>query len=205
MLTARAQAGMLRFRSGCRRLYTKPFSTKELLARIRAVLKRSQAEKSQPVASEIVCGDLRIDLARRRVSVAAREIYLTPTESNLLHELAIHPNLVLLHEHLLTRVWGEEYRGDVDYLRSYVHYLRKKIEPDPVKPTLILSSPGVGYMLVVNEEPPPQSVQTEATRAQRPITISGAKNRAVAESLGLLPAARFCAPRSENIISHPCD
>ena len=166
MLTARArEPDMLRgFEVGADDYITKPFSTKELLARIRAVLKRSQAEKSQPAASEIVCGDLRIDLARRRVFVAAREIYLTPTEYNLLHELAIHPNMVLLHEHLLTQVWGEEYRGDVDYLRSYVHYLRKKIEPDPVKPTLILSSPGVGYMLVVNEEQLPQTVQTEAHR-----------------------------------------
>jgi two-component system KDP operon response regulator KdpE len=69
-----------------------------------------------------------------------------------LYELATHPNKVLFHEHLLTKVWGPEYRDDVDYLRSYIHYLRKKIEIDSSKPKLIVSSPGVGYMLEIPDE-----------------------------------------------------
>lgn len=164
MLTARSrEPDMLRgFDAGADVYITKPFSTKELLARIRAVLKRSQADKSRTSLAQVVCGEVRIDLARRRVFIGAREVYLTPTEYNLLHELASHPNQVLLHEHLLTRVWGEEYRGDVDYLRSYVHFLRKKVEPDPLKPRLILSTPGVGYMLAVEEDAPPPAVHSEA-------------------------------------------
>ncbi len=154
MLTAKVrEADMLRgFEVGADDYITKPFSSKELLARIQAVLKRSKAEKDQRLSSRIVCGDLLIDFARRLVTVGSHEIYLTPTEYNLLYELATHPNQVLLHEYLLTKVWGVEYRDDVDYLRTYIHYLRKKIEIDPSNPKLIVSSPGIGYMLEVPDE-----------------------------------------------------
>ena len=141
------------FDSGADDYITKPFSSKELLARVQAVLKRSKAEKAHTLVPEIVCGDLLIDLARRVVFVSGREVYLTPTEYNLLYELATHPNQVLFHDYLLTKVWGAEYRDDVDYLRSYIHYLRKKLEADPSNPKLIVSSPGVGYMLEVPDEP----------------------------------------------------
>ena len=154
MLTAKVrEVDMLQgFEVGADDYITKPFSSKELLARVQAVLKRSNGEKAQKIGREIICGDLRIDLARRVVFVSGREIYLTPTEYNLLYELAAHPNKVLFHEHLLTKVWGPEYRDDVDYLRSYIHYLRKKIEIDSSKPKLIVSSPGVGYMLELPDE-----------------------------------------------------
>jgi two-component system KDP operon response regulator KdpE len=152
MLTAKVrEPDMLHgFDVGADDYITKPFSSKELLARIQAVLKRARSREAQAV-SEIVCGDVRIDLARRRVTVGQREINLTPTEYSLLHELAAHPNQVLLHEHLLAKVWGPEYLDDLDYLRSYIHYLRKKLEADPAHPKIILSSPGVGYMLVSAE------------------------------------------------------
>ncbi len=148
MLTAKVrEADMLRgFEVGADDYITKPFSSKELLARIQAVLKRSKVEKEEKISSEIVCGDLIINFARREVSIDGREIYLTPTEYNLLYELATHPNQVLFHDYLLTKVWGAEYRDDVDYLRSYIHYLRKKLEMDSSNPKLIVSSPGVGYM-----------------------------------------------------------
>ncbi len=136
---------------------TKPFSSKELIARIRAVLKRAPSELDRHTSPDLVCGDIRIDLARRRVTVGEREIYLTPTEYSLLYELAIHPNQVLFHDYLLTKVWGSEYRNDVDYLRSYIHYLRKKLEPDPGNPKYILSNPGIGYMLAVPENETPTS------------------------------------------------
>jgi two-component system KDP operon response regulator KdpE len=150
MLTARVRESdkLHGFDVGADDYITKPFSSKELLARIQAVLKRSQSDLARPAKSEIICGDLKIDLARRWVMIDEREINLTPTEYNLLHELAVHPNQVLLHEHLLTKVWGAEYRDDLDYLRSYIHYLRKKLEVDPANPKIIISSPGVGYMLV---------------------------------------------------------
>jgi two-component system KDP operon response regulator KdpE len=161
MLTAKVrEVDMLHgFEVGADDYITKPFSSRELLARIQAVLKRYKVEKVQKVGSKIQCGDVSIDFARREVYVGDREIYLTPTEYNLLYELATHPNQVLLHDYLLAKVWGVEYRDDVDYLRSYIHYLRKKLELDPSNPKLIISSPGVGYMLEVPDETIKQKTQ----------------------------------------------
>jgi two-component system KDP operon response regulator KdpE len=153
MLTARArESDLLRgFEAGVDDYLTKPFSSQELLARVRAVLKRARRESSTPTRSEIVCGNLRIDLAQRRVTIVDREIHLTPTEYHLLRELAEHSNEVLLHEQLLMAVWGPEYRDDIDYLRAYVRYLRQKLEADPANPKMIVTSPGVGYMLACLE------------------------------------------------------
>jgi two-component system KDP operon response regulator KdpE len=154
MLTAKvSEVNLLQgFDAGADDYITKPFSSKELLARIRALLKRSQSGHKEPTPAEVVCGDVRIDIARRVVTVAEREIYLTPTEFNLLNALAAHPNQVMFHEQLLTTVWGPEYRSDVDYLRSYIHNIRKKIEVDSANPKIIVSSRGVGYMIQTNNE-----------------------------------------------------
>ena len=154
MLTAKVtEMDMLAgFDAGADDYITKPFSAKELLARVRAVLKRSQAASSVATQPKITCGDVVIDLARRHVTIAGRNVHLTATEFKLLHEFAVHCNQVLFHEYLLSNVWGSEYRNDVDYLRSYVHLLRKKLEIDPSNPKILLSSPGVGYMLAVPED-----------------------------------------------------
>jgi two-component system KDP operon response regulator KdpE len=148
MLTAKARESDLLhgFDVGADDYLTKPFSSKELLVRVRAVLKRARRETFGE--TEIVCGELQIDLARRQVTVGERQIQLTPTEYNLLLQLAQHRNQVLLHEQLLSAVWGAEYRDDVDYLRAYIRYLRQKLEPDPARPKMIVTSQGVGYMLV---------------------------------------------------------
>ena len=153
MLTAKVQeADLLRgFEAGVDDYITKPFNAKELLARLRAVLKRARRTSTPPAETEIFCGGLCIHLLRRTVEIEGQEVHLTPTEYNLLFEMAQHPNQVLFHEQLLTAVWGSEYRNDVDYLRSYIHILRKKLEADPAHPKIILNSPGVGYMLAVNE------------------------------------------------------
>jgi two-component system KDP operon response regulator KdpE len=151
MLTAKAQENdMLRgFDVGADDYLTKPFSAKELVARVRAVLRRAQrSEESTPV---LKCGQLEIDFARRQVRVAGKTVSLTRTEYALLRQLALTPNCVLLHQDLLTQVWGPEYRDDLDYLRAYVHYLRRKLEVDPSNPEHIITSPGVGYMLACPE------------------------------------------------------
>lgn len=148
MLTARARESDLLhgFDVGADDYLTKPFSSKELLVRVRAMLKRMHREAY--TETKIICGELQIDLARRQVTVSGKQVQLTPTEYNLLLQLAQHRNQVLLHEELLTSVWGAEYRDDIDYLRAYIRYLRQKLEPDPARPKMIVTSQGVGYMLV---------------------------------------------------------
>jgi two-component system KDP operon response regulator KdpE len=153
MLTAKVtESDMLTgFDCGADDYITKPFSSKELLARVRAVLKRALQTPSTQAQAQVVSGDLKVDLVRRRVTVAGNEVYLTATEYSLLYQLATHLNQVVLHEQLLREVWGPEYRDDVDYLRSYIHYLRKKLERDPSNPEMILNIQGVGYMLSAPE------------------------------------------------------
>lgn len=154
MLTAKArEADLLRgYEAGTDDYLTKPFSSRELLARVRAVLKRTRREAGAVPEAEIVCGALRLDLARRHVMLGNAEVRLTRTEYNLLRELATHANQVMMHGQLLTAVWGPEYRNDLDYLRAYVRFLRKKLEADPADPKLIVTAPGVGYMLACPDQ-----------------------------------------------------
>ena len=122
---------------------TKPFSTRELVARINTVLRRTApAAQRRGVIEQ---GDLRIDLAARRVTKGEREVRLSPTEFALLAELAAHPGEALTHEVLLLRVWGPEYRGETHYLKVYVARLREKLEDKPSAPTRIATVRGVGY------------------------------------------------------------
>ncbi|HKC91724.1 MAG TPA: response regulator transcription factor [Candidatus Limnocylindria bacterium] len=122
---------------------TKPFSPRELVARIESVLRRSAPRA--PRSGTIDTHDLLIDLTARRVRRAGKDIHFTPTEFNLLVELASHPGEALTHDLLLTRVWGPEYRYETQYLKVYVGRLRDKIEPAPEEPTLIQTVRGVGY------------------------------------------------------------
>ncbi|HZT97594.1 MAG TPA: response regulator transcription factor [Chloroflexota bacterium] len=130
---------------------TKPFGPRELLARVRAALRRMEVGQSGATA-RISFGELTIFPARRRVERNGRPIHLTPTEYRLLYELAANRDRVLLHDELLTRVWGPEYRDEVDYLWTYVRYLRNKIEPDPASPRYIHSQAGVGYYIADHAE-----------------------------------------------------
>jgi two-component system KDP operon response regulator KdpE len=149
MLTAKAQESdvLQGFDAGADDYLTKPFSAKELVARVKAVLKRSQRPE-ETVTSTLTCGELEINFARHAVSVRGQAVALTRTEYALLRQLAGNINRVMLHQDLLTEVWGPEYRDDIDYLRAYIRYLRRKLEADPQNPQYILTSPGIGYMLV---------------------------------------------------------
>lgn len=153
MLTAKAQESdiLCGFDAGADDYLTKPFNAKELVARVKAVLRRTQRPEER-VATIFNCGELAIDFARRTVQVDSEEVNLTRTEYALLRQLALNANRVMLHQDLLTEVWGMEYRDDLDYLRAYVHYLRRKLETDPANPRYIVTSPGVGYMLACPEE-----------------------------------------------------
>lgn len=123
---------------------TKPFSTPELLARIRAALRRlpTAAEGS---AETILLDGLEIHLARRRVVVKGKELRLTPKEFDLLHYFVSNPNVPIPHTKLLQAVWGPDYGDQVEYLRVFVNQLRKKIEPDPSHPRYLLTEPWIGY------------------------------------------------------------
>lgn len=148
MLTAKAQeADMLHgFECGTDDYLTKPFSAKELVARVKAVLRRSSRPEEVTTAT-FVCGAIEINFARRSVRRDGEEVELTRTEYDLLRQLALHANRVVTHHALLREVWGPEYRDDIDYLRAYIYYLRKKLEADPSNPRHLVTSPGVGYML----------------------------------------------------------
>jgi two-component system KDP operon response regulator KdpE len=134
------------FEAGADDYVAKPFNSKILLARMKAVLNRCQGDPAAPI--EITCGDLVIFQAARQVTLNGVQVYLTETEYNLLLELATHSDKVMLHEQLLSAVWGPKYFNELDYLRSYIHMLRRKLEKNPSQPTLIVSRPGIGYMLV---------------------------------------------------------
>jgi len=127
---------------------TKPFGARELASRVRAVLRRTQG----PVAPEEtilhIDDRLSIDFNGRKVIVEGQHIKLRPTEFRLLYHLIENAGWVVPHETLLAKVWGYEYREEIQYLRLYITYLRQKIEPDPSHPRYILTERGVGYRFV---------------------------------------------------------
>ncbi|MFN7934723.1 MAG: response regulator transcription factor [Bryobacteraceae bacterium] len=127
---------------------TKPFGIPELLARIRAALRRSHLVQSNEHEALELEGTV-IDLAARRVRRGTQEIRLTPKEFDLLHYLVTNPNVAIPHTKLLQAVWGPDYGDQVEYLRVFVNQLRKKIEPDPAKPRFLLTEPWVGYRFVL--------------------------------------------------------
>ncbi|MFC1970528.1 response regulator transcription factor [Chloroflexota bacterium] len=124
---------------------TKPFSPRELVSRIRAVLRRTGAKSLAATSETIVDENLRINFDQRKVIVRGQEIQLRPTEHRLLYQLVNNAGKLLSHETILSRVWGPEYRDEDHYVRLYITYLRQKIEEDPKNPQYILSERGLGY------------------------------------------------------------
>jgi two-component system, OmpR family, KDP operon response regulator KdpE len=130
---------------------TKPFDVNELLARIRATLRRAPAATLGQ--SEMLKLDgLEISFRDRTVKVNGRATRLTPTEQDLLHYFVTQPNTVLPHDKILQAVWGPDYGSEVEYLRVFVNQLRKKIEPDPARPRFILTEPWLGYRFNMRRE-----------------------------------------------------
>jgi two-component system KDP operon response regulator KdpE len=123
---------------------TKPFNVNELLARVRAALRRA-AVSLEPETAVIHIGDFRIDIPARKIEVKHKEVHLTPKEFDLLVYLARHPGKVVTHHALLTAVWGPNSAQQPEYLRVFVGHLRKKLEPHEGTPRYILTEPWVGY------------------------------------------------------------
>lgn len=131
---------------------TKPFDTEELLARIRAALRR-RPETEQPAAAVVECDGLVVDLARRLVTRDGDRVALTPTEMSMLEIMVTHPGRLLTHDFLLRKVWGPGYATEWNYLRTYVGQLRKKLGDDAASPRFIATEPGVGYRWLVDPTP----------------------------------------------------
>ncbi len=125
----------------------KPAGNRELVARVRAILRRAELPPSPEVRKEITYSDgfLTVDIAERKVMVDEKQVKLTPREFRLFALLVENAGRVLTHKQILEKVWGWEYTDDVDYVRIYISHLRQKIEPDPALPKYIITEPGVGY------------------------------------------------------------
>jgi two-component system KDP operon response regulator KdpE len=125
---------------------TKPFDTDELLARVRAALRHRLSSDGGQIA--VMAGSLSIDLVARRVTRDGTEIHLTPKEFTAVAELARFPGRVITHRQLLRSIWANDYEQHVEYLRVLIRGIRRKVEQDPTRPTLIVNEPGIGYRLM---------------------------------------------------------
>ena len=128
---------------------TKPFDVEELLARMRAVLRR--VPRTVAAQAVVRVDDLEVDLPKRQVRLDGEVVHLTKTELALLEELVSHPGKLLTHEHLLRQVWGQGYGSESNYLRVYVAQLRRKLLDDAANPRLIVTEPGIGYRWIGSE------------------------------------------------------
>ena len=127
---------------------TKPFSPRELVSRVRAVLRRTDSQRANISTAIEVDERLKLDFDRREVWVAGELVKLRPTEYRLLYHLVQNAGWVVTHDQILAKVWGYEYRDEPHYVRLYINYLRQKLEEDPANPKYILTERGVGYRFV---------------------------------------------------------
>jgi two-component system KDP operon response regulator KdpE len=126
---------------------TKPFSINELLARLRATLRRHHPAPDEPV---VETPDFAIDMANRRVTRAGQAVHLTPTEWQIVELLVRHPGRLVTQRQLLQDVWGPQYESETNYLRVHLAAIRRKLEPDPGQPRYFLTEPGIGYRFEPN-------------------------------------------------------
>lgn len=153
MVTARGEDEdvVMGFEVGAEDYLAKPFSSRVLVARVNALLRRTQPWAA---SDTIMCGDLEMDMAARRVTWEGQRIHLTPTEYKLLSVLARHPNRVLTTEQISSQIWGQPYDGDPQILRTHIGRLRRKLQPVRSGLSLIRTEPGVGYWLQCAPDPP---------------------------------------------------
>ena len=129
---------------------TKPFGVGELIARVRSMLRRTEAAAAISTQPSFTSGDLKINFAQRQVTIAGNEVKLTPTEYRLLEEFVVNAGKVLTHKYLLNKVWGPEYGEEKEYLHTFVHRLRRNLDPDRTEPRYLVNVPGVGYQFKGN-------------------------------------------------------
>jgi two-component system KDP operon response regulator KdpE len=150
MLTAKAQEAdkIVGLELGADDYVTKPFSPRELVSRVKAVLRRVEVEGSADQDVLQLDDRLKIDFSRREIFIKDQLVKLRPTEYRLLYHLVQNAGWVLTYDQILSRVWGYEYRDEPHYVRLYINYLRQKLEEDPANPKYILTERGVGYRFV---------------------------------------------------------
>jgi two-component system KDP operon response regulator KdpE len=160
MLTVRdsEEDKVLALDAGADDYITKPFNIRELAARIRAAVRRSSASYVDPDA-EMRIGNIELDPVRRLVRKAGEPVHLTPKEFDILRYLMTHAGLPITHARLLHAVWGPEYGGELEYLRTFVRQLRKKLEDDPAEPAYLLTDSHIGYRFM---EAKPEPVEENA-------------------------------------------
>ncbi len=145
---------------------TKPFSPRELVSRVRAVLRRTEAPTAAMHGLIEVDERLKLDFDRREVWVEDKLVKLRPTEYRLLYHLVQNAGWVVTHDQILTKVWGYEYRDEPHYVRLYINYLRKKLEEDPANPKYILTERGIGYRFVDFRRPHIEEESEEKTHGE---------------------------------------
>lgn len=169
MLTVRETMDdkILALEAGADDYVTKPFHLRELVARMRAVLRRTGSEAAPP-APVLRAGDLELDVEHRLLRKAGREVHLSPKEFERLAFLMQHKNVPVTHARILRTLWGPEYGDEPEYLRSYVKTLRKKIEDAPAHPEYILTEPWVGYRFrgPLDPDAAPQSAEADDTESE---------------------------------------
>jgi len=157
--------------SGADDYLRKPFFPSQLLARIHALSRRGRSTLAQRPSSIVTVGPIRVDSLHNEVSIDGRMARMTPTESKLLHLLAVNANNVCTASQIVSHIWGFGNDGDTCLIKAHIRHLRQKIEPDPGKPTYILTVPGVGYTLIRHTSEEVKYSSKELTRALLAVSI----------------------------------